>query len=392
MSSESPRIAFHFLPGDLPLSNGISGIPDLDDVLFGPMSYGLPARDATIDAASDVRPSYSWDMSQSVEDIFEDLHACCAKQAPSHPLALPERPFYPFHPAEVADTPDVVMSDAFDTPAVASMPPSAPQAFEVSDDSSSEYSDSDDDIFGSDSCYDPVDMCTPTSPEPELPQSSPVSLASYTTPQSSPSPSLASTSSPVAPTPSSAYLSERTTELEDTAMTTDFPLTEPQAAVASSSNTSSALSIAAAADQNLPPPPNSANVPSHFWPLLRLGCKRQGARVKCYKCARVTRNFADMNRHVAIHNRVECEAKCEGCPRSFARFDALKRHKNGKGDKHTGPARRAFLPVFELLENVLKKRAECDHTNREAVEDTNNQLAEMFETEFKAHVKALQKV
>ncbi|KAF7377280.1 C2H2-type domain-containing protein [Mycena sanguinolenta] len=365
MSSESPRIAFHFLPGNLPLSNGVSGIPELDDVLFGPMSFGPPAGDATIDATPEKQTSYIWDMSHSVEEIFEDLHACCATQAPSHPLALPERPFYPFDPAEVADTPDVVMSEAFDTPSVASVPPAAWQEIEESDESSSEYSESDDDIFRSDSYYDPIDMCT-------LPQSSPLSLAGYSTPPSSPSPSLASTSSPITLTLSSP-----------------FPLAESQTPVVSSFSPSPDLTIAAAADQNLPPPADSANVPSRFWYLLHLGCKRHGARVHCYKCSRTTKRFADMERHVLIHNRAECEVKCEGCPWSFARCDALERHLKSPsrpdGKRHISPARRAFLAIFETLEEVVSKRAACDYANRKAVERLNKELAHMFESHFKAH-------
>jgi hypothetical protein len=37
-SPEYPRICFFFIPGDQPLSNGISAFPDPDDALFGTQS------------------------------------------------------------------------------------------------------------------------------------------------------------------------------------------------------------------------------------------------------------------------------------------------------------------------------------------------------------------
>jgi hypothetical protein len=43
----SPRIAFlPFIPGDQPLSNGVSAIPDLDNVILG---YDFHAQDASPD-------------------------------------------------------------------------------------------------------------------------------------------------------------------------------------------------------------------------------------------------------------------------------------------------------------------------------------------------------
>ncbi|KAJ6508543.1 hypothetical protein C8R45DRAFT_1208200 [Mycena sanguinolenta] len=375
----SPRIAFHFLLGNMPLSNGISGIPDLDDALFGPMSCNFSTVDASIDpaldAAHDARPSYAWDQSESVESIFDDLHEFCARRAPSHPLALPERPFYPFDPAEVADTRDVVMSEDLHT---ASQLPAASLEVEQSDDSS-EDSDSDsddDDMIGPDSYCDRVDAIRPHSPG--IPQSSPASPSRYVTRASS----SASASSPTRATASTASrpASKRRATVKRPKARRAF---KPRAnATSSLSLPFSSLTLADASVPNLLPPPGSRNVPRAYWYLLRLGCVVSGRGLECYKCRHITGNCPDMTRHVVIHNRAESEVKCSGCPQSFARSDALQRHVDARGGSHCGPARREFLKTFEKRPDVLKERAGCNYNDCAQVTQMNKKLNALFERDF----------
>ncbi|KAJ7740774.1 hypothetical protein B0H14DRAFT_3515453 [Mycena olivaceomarginata] len=110
-SPESPRICFFFIPGDQPLSNGISAFPDPDNALFGPMKPYVPSTMALFEAPSfdmdyslfgptlfnlpvteaamplGPRPSLpvfpKADLSlESVESIFADLYASCGTSDP----------------------------------------------------------------------------------------------------------------------------------------------------------------------------------------------------------------------------------------------------------------------------------------------------------------------
>lgn len=136
------------------------------------------------------------------------------------------------------------------------------------------------------------------------------------------------------------------------------------------------MSIADASDPSLPPPPNSDGVPEGYWYLLRLGCKEvKIGEVRCYRCSKVTVNLGDMDRHVRCHNRQECQIFCEGCPHTFSRVDACKRHmETKKRGTHVTPARTAFLAAFEQLPDVVRKREECDYGNKKAVKAFNKDL------------------
>jgi hypothetical protein len=136
------------------------------------------------------------------------------------------------------------------------------------------------------------------------------------------------------------------------------------------------MSIAAASDPSLPPPPNSDGVPQGYWYLLRLGCKEvKIGEVWCYRCSKVTVNLGDMDRHVRCHNRQECQIFCEGCPHTFSRVDAYKRHMDTKKrSTHVTPARTKFLAAFEQLPDVVRKREECDYSNTKAVKAFNKDL------------------
>ncbi|KAF8186472.1 hypothetical protein K438DRAFT_2019767 [Mycena galopus ATCC 62051] len=386
----SPRIAFHFLPGDLPLSNGISAIPDLDDVLFGPMTHDLPSRDASLDAfPANAPPAFSWDFSlDSVEDIFADLHEMCARRAPPHPLALPEREFIPFYP-EDDEVPTFAFAarTALDRQAAtlqASRLSRAAHEAEDSDDSDSDDSDdSDDDLCGAlYSDFEERTICP--LPSRAIVQPSTVLTASRTSsPLSSPTPAPASGRGRKTACPASAPPT-----LKRTAKRAKGPrLAKRRASTNSDSSSSSclsatALAIASLVDENLPPPPNRAGVPPSFWPLLHLGCKvtSSGRGMVCYEedCRHITGNFADMSRHVLKHNP-QCRIPCTGCPQSFSRSDAFERHMRTKGPEHVTAAREAFLATFETLPSIMEMRAECNLDDTKARGRLNKELEYMFE-------------
>jgi hypothetical protein len=115
-------------------------------------------------------------------------------------------------------------------------------------------------------------------------------------------------------------------------------------------------------DPGLPAPANSAGVSRTYWPLLRLGCTVEDDGISCNigDCDHTTRNFGDMGRHVpAVHFRSHVERSCDGCPRTFGRRDAHKRHLLTKKKGHFSPARKAFLKTFNQTPSVIKMRAEC---------------------------------
>jgi hypothetical protein len=132
-------------------------------------------------------------------------------------------------------------------------------------------------------------------------------------------------------------------------------------------------------EDGLPAPPNSANVPPKFHFLLRTGFTLCGRGMKCYdpKCKRVTGNYADMMRHFKKHFRLLCSAFCQGCPRSFSRDDAARRHmlsmkKDDPG--HCSSARKAFLVTFNELPVVVDKRANCNWNDTTAIATMDNAL------------------
>ncbi|KAJ7115656.1 hypothetical protein C8R43DRAFT_1138116 [Mycena crocata] len=125
-------------------------------------------------------------------------------------------------------------------------------------------------------------------------------------------------------------------------------------------------------------------VPDHYLHLLELGCKVVGKGMVCPvpHCRRITGNFADQERHQVVHFP-ELRVSCRGCPGTFSRGDALKRHMGKKGGcSHTSPARRAFLGKFQDLATVARLKAECPTEDDEATKKLNLKLMAMFEDLF----------
>ncbi|KAJ7916001.1 hypothetical protein B0H13DRAFT_2451786 [Mycena leptocephala] len=443
----SPSIAFlPFIPGDQPLSNGVSAIPDLDDAILGYAFHAEDAQDASSDLldASTNTPALSalfskTDLSmESVEDIFADLHAVCAYQAPFDPLVLPSAPFHPWDPADVADTPPSVslrrLTDAknLDPEEGCQMLDQVDMRFHavklVGAAHEDDGSDSDDSDSEEEEVFEPLDgdvredantdvQDTVDFDEASLcpsPVRSMCPLPGRLLLQPSPSSSTrrgqrvsaASASPSPAPSLSKPRVKAKakdTTAASATASTSGVgnskkrkakraggPRASKQRAVVHSDTSSRHPDIPIIPGINedgLPAPPNSANVPPKFHFLLRTGFTLYGRGMKCYDpdCERVTGNYADAMRHFKKHFRLLCSAFCEGCPRSFSRDDAARRHmlsmkKDDPG--HCSSARRAFLVTFNELPVVVEKRANCNWNDTMAIATMDNALVELFDNLF----------
>ncbi|KAJ7875036.1 hypothetical protein B0H13DRAFT_2279864 [Mycena leptocephala] len=402
----SPRIAFlPFIPGDQPLSNGMSAIPDLDDVILG---YDFHAQDASPDlldatantfALSAVFPKTDLSM-ESVEDIFADLHAVCAYQAPFDPLVLPSAPFHPWDPAEVADTPPTVslrrLTDAksldpeegcqmLDQVAMRFRAVKLVGAAHEDDGSDSDDSDSDSE---EEEVYEPLGGDVREDTNTDLQDTVDFEQVSLRPSPSKPRvKAKAKDTTAVSPTAStSGVINSKKRKAKRAA----GPRASKQRVVVHSDTSSRHPDIPIIPGINedgLPAPPNSANVPPKFHFLLRTGFTLCGRGMKCYdpKCKRVTGNYADMMRHFQKHFRFLCSAFCEGCPRSFSRDDAARRHmlsmkKDDPG--HCSSARKAFLMTFNELPAVVEKRANCNWKDTTAIATMDNALVELFDNLF----------
>ncbi|KAJ7756532.1 hypothetical protein B0H14DRAFT_2635127 [Mycena olivaceomarginata] len=110
-----------------------------------------------------------------------------------------------------------------------------------------------------------------------------------------------------------------------------------------------------ASSSTLPRPLDNDIVPQKYWYLLEMGCTpTPSGGLHCYSpvCTQVTKNCADMDRHVKKHRRAEAQVFCSGCPKTFARKDSLERHVLRKGSLHTTPQRRALLVTFNSQEET----------------------------------------
>ncbi|KAJ7127310.1 hypothetical protein C8R43DRAFT_1211185 [Mycena crocata] len=136
----------------------------------------------------------------------------------------------------------------------------------------------------------------------------------------------------------------------------------------------------AAAFNSRPRPSAVKDIPDHYLYLLEQGCTVVGRGMLCNVggCRQVTRNFADMERHILIHFP-DLRVSCHGCPGTFSRGDALKRHLQKKGSSHTNATRKAFLVKFKDLATVVRLKAECP-----SPKEVNVPLMELFEDLFSA--------
>ncbi|KAJ6564399.1 hypothetical protein B0H19DRAFT_1258852 [Mycena capillaripes] len=439
-----------FFPGDLPLDGGFSAIADLDDIVLGEsMLYDLDAHDALLDDT----PTHPMSLpasdlaTDSVEAIFDDLHAACEVPASDDPLTLPARPFFPWNPVYDADSPPpsptwrapgtqaleaalaevgrLSTSDWQLTQEACGVLNTAAACFQAvqlagatheddgSDDDSDWDLDSDcGDICGACRCG----SCGPIDDAPqdgiafeEVPPSPvrPVHLLGRRAPQASPKVFASAAAAPSKPR------SKRTTVAPAAA-----PAAQSKKRKAKRAAGPAAAKRAAASSEHttLPRPVPISVIPefsgphvpsqSHYEALapkyhhfLAKGCTVKGKGLKCNnvievkglkgrrttkKCGHVTGNYGDMERHLMIHSRAESELFCIGCPKSFARKDALERHLFNKGSSHTRPARKAFLLVFNSLPQVMDIKAQCPRTNTRVITAMEKELDNMFDILFKA--------
>ncbi|KAJ7256166.1 hypothetical protein B0H12DRAFT_1232898 [Mycena haematopus] len=390
-------IAPHSMAGNQPLSYERSGLPELDHPLYAPtMPYAyladpapgqLRGRDARYGSfshdfpipsgpayerrAPHGPPPFTVDPSKIVGDIHADRHAIFATRAPSHPFA-PERPFYPFGPADGADTMVV------DEPQDEYRASPAPHAVDEPSDWSSDDSDSSDDgprEYSDRRDRESAAYITKLAresrglPRRRAPEPSPASVPRYPTRHATAGASrgtAAHSSASVSPSKRAAKPSTGNRAAKRQAVDQTFS--------------------SRAWDSTLPPPPNSSGISPEFWHLLRLGCKVVGRNaLQCLGCPKVT-TFADMLPHIVEHKRQQCPVSCEGCPRTFPRKELLTRHMNERrreGPDHASDSRKRYLKLFEARPDVVEMRAKYDYTSSSEVQLMNDRLEEKFNKRFK---------
>ncbi|KAJ7054222.1 hypothetical protein C8F01DRAFT_499940 [Mycena amicta] len=133
-------------------------------------------------------------------------------------------------------------------------------------------------------------------------------------------------------------------------------------------------------------PAQADGVPECYHYLFLLGCQRHGpGGMICLidGCTHPTNNFADMTRHIYPHFREELESSCPGCPQTFSRDDALKRHvenprskKNKSHCKPTDPARKDLVEAFKELPHIVALRKKMLNTPPPATQLKADFLAE----------------
>ncbi|KAJ7041615.1 hypothetical protein C8F04DRAFT_1301073 [Mycena alexandri] len=323
------------------------------DVFAGSTLYDLLRAEETARvfvpraAPAPVLPKFDLSL-QTVEEIFADLHEACSPPSSDDPLVLPPRPFYPYDPAETEETEEEEAAAP-----VAIVEPAAVPMYE-SEDSSSE-SESDSEYCGG--CQSDAESLAETSTPRVL-----CALPGRVVPKSSLPAShhrAAPLSVALTPTPSSKKRKARKPRM---------PAAKKRA-VPGTSTSSAPVAVAVRPatttvtpdDEDLPPPPHADRVPQNYWSLLRLGCiPLPSGGMSCYKvssgCPLSTKNFADMKRHVLTHNRAATQVHCVGCPQTFSRDDALKRHVDKSVSTHTSAHRRNLLVTFNEQQEIAALR------------------------------------
>ncbi|KAK7052020.1 hypothetical protein R3P38DRAFT_2858090, partial [Favolaschia claudopus] len=123
----------------------------------------------------------------------------------------------------------------------------------------------------------------------------------------------------------------------------------------------------------LPTPPNSEGIFPTYYPLLRLGCvELPSGMIQCNihdegkpePCEHQAGLWGDMGRHVETHFRGQGkELTCEGCPLTFSRGDAQKRHVGKRKPEHFSPERKKFVLRFNKMKEVLQMKAHRKRTD-----------------------------
>ncbi|KAK7051900.1 hypothetical protein R3P38DRAFT_3386550 [Favolaschia claudopus] len=393
---ESPRICFHYIPGNEPLSNGISGIPDLDDTMFESMFGFPPATGSATEIAalpfeSGVPEDYLMsgdDASMSVEQLFGSMLSASEFAAFDPVKQAEEDARLAAHMAAL----DLAAETAARIVALDMQNPDHGYDYDYDDDDN----DSEDDLptYHSET-LEPVLTNAPsdTMPVPEsLPALGPatrglrptrrVPSTPLVTPNtrrtsrrvSAPSPSTSRAATPTkAPsTPhrlsvkAASKVKVKATQPKTKARVKPVPVPVPAVPP----------TIESSKKSTLPPPPGSDGVPEGYWYLLRLGCKLSSKdKLACYSCGRIT-NFGDMTRHILLHNRAETRWNenhlCTGCPCGAT---AAKRAKEG----HWSEQREGFMKEFMELPSVKKQQDQCDYADQNAVDVLNKALCAQFD-------------
>ncbi|KAJ7670097.1 hypothetical protein DFH06DRAFT_1468772 [Mycena polygramma] len=362
-----PRIVFPFIPGNAPLSNGVSGLPDFDDIYYDDVTM-TDVHDAPRDVPF---PFPAQDLSmEPVESIFEDLLASCGSTCDLDDFA-PSPPPQPFRalpaesPASILHA--VPLTDATDD-------------CDSSDDEDESDMDSDDEFDTSIQAVcearDARDAAVIAARLASSPLRSISPLSDSSIPFSSPS----------SPSHSTIWSDSDTSDSDMSAFSE-----EPSAAGV-------LVDLDAIVDnEDLERPDNSDGIKAKYWWLLVVGCGRVGEKgLSCYgpdirvkptrgpmrveKCGQMTGNSADMARHVRRHFRQYFELRCHGCPQRFSRDSSLKRHLKPTTPAHFTETRRRLLVQFNQRPDVIRMRAELP-ADATAVEKgrLNTQLNQLFD-------------
>ncbi|KAJ7730796.1 hypothetical protein B0H16DRAFT_1733645 [Mycena metata] len=332
------------------------GLYDFEtDVLAGSILYDTLRSD---DSASSPVPtaapevvSPEFDTSlPTTEDIFNDLEALCALPPSDWPLVNLSGPFYPYDPTAAAET------DEEEGPHItAANPYSLAITVYESDDSSSDG--------GSHPDSDYCDEAPLTTSTPRVISA----LADRASPGSFPAPQLRAAALSVDSIPATSRASKQRPPRR-----ARVPAGAKRVAVSTSSSPGPVVVPGLLAnvtyqgeDRHLPP--FAECVPEKHWYLLRMGCiPLANGGMSCYKASSgcpnaITRNIADMRRHVLTHNRVETQLYCVGCPQTFSRQDGLKRHILLCGSTHTAARRCDSLVLFNEMEEIVALRDTLPH-------------------------------
>ncbi|KAJ7778991.1 hypothetical protein B0H16DRAFT_1448541 [Mycena metata] len=375
-----------FSTPELVLDDRSCGLYDFEtNVLSGSILYDALRADetarASVPRAAPAPVVHDFDMSlETTEEVFADLEAACSARPSDDPLVMPPRPFYPYDPAETAETDS-------EEEAREPMPPPAPVAkvdqpavptYESDDSSSDSESDSDSDDYD--------EALTETNTPRVI-----CALPGRVAPKSSlpaPRPRAAPLSVDSNPTPIR-------TSKKRAAPKARVPAGAKRAAVSTSSSSCTVavpVLLATTASDGEDLPPFAERVPEAYWYLLRMGCiPLANGGMSCYKassgCQNATKNFADMKRHVLTHNRAKTQLYCVGCPQTFSREDALKRHVASKGATHTSVQRRDLLVTFNEQAEIAALRDALPSADDKEITKFYKGINTTLKLKFEAFVK-----